>query len=417
MATNPFNNPSAFSNNSNQVPDTNMQNISDPTIDKIFSILQNIDTKFNNLDTKVNTIDTKVNNLDTKAHNNDIQNFDHYNQRPLPMPPPHYWPKPVPGHPGHPPQHPPQYWPSQSLPQSFQPIAPVNNNLPPVVNEAVPQVGTVQPKIATKISDDIQGPKVVSKNRNVIPEEFKDIIALMSKYFKVNEQLTLPLIMLQYFFVTQCNIRIHPNWVEKKQFTRAELLMAAITDPSIFGELFTNAIQATWMTHFRENLNIYEKVLPILIISVQYMKSTPGYQNSITLLIAYLTSPKSIAFSKTFIQKKKADVSANSNNKETSSTMSKTPNVRYIILPVLDKILIQLLHTALRITTLQLDLFDDLDVFESLDYSVKCKYLIDFAKEKIEQRAKLAQEKQLAKVNKKANIPLKDENISLIKSE
>lgn len=53
----------------------------------------------------------------------------------------------------------------------------------------------------------------------------------LSKYHKQDENRSTIIAMLQYFLVIKCKQKFHSNWINKKDYTRAELLLALTTNP------------------------------------------------------------------------------------------------------------------------------------------------------------------------------------------
>ena len=221
-------------------------------------------------------------------------------------------------------------------------------------------------------------------------------LELLAKYHKQDDILSTIIAMLQYFLILKCKLKFHSNWSNKKDFTRAELLLALTTNPTVFGTEDESAIHSTWIRHLKDNQEAYTRVLTIIPVVIFNVKDSDNadVKYCIGKLTNYLLSAKNIIFTK------KSIIKETSEKQTTIKTVVKKPNIKYIVKIALDQILIQFLDTAL---TLQLiDRKDDWDdyltkQFTMSNYSHVCKYLIDTVNTQLQERAKLAQEKRQKK--------------------
>lgn len=123
----------------------------------------------------------------------------------------------------------------------------------------------------------------------------------LSKYHKQGKNLSIIIAMLQYFLVSNCKQKFHSNWTNKKDYTRAELLLALTTNPTVFGSEFESAIQSAWIKHLKDNQESYTRALSILNINIMVIMNSDDSvdaKNYIGKLTNYLNSPKNIIFTK-----------------------------------------------------------------------------------------------------------------------
>lgn len=230
-------------------------------------------------------------------------------------------------------------------------------------------------------------------------------LQLMSKYQKMDENLTLIIVWLQYFLVVKCKQKLHLNWSDKKDYTRAELLLALISNSSVLGEEFEKIILPVWIMHLREHTNAYLKIFSILIRALfSQNKINNDARHYSELLVAYLNAPRNVIFTKKIPNK-----STTINIPVEKDTKKESYRIKVTLKVALDKILIQFLETALNIQMLSdesaLDnLQQDLKIlFERSDYSDKCSYLVNIAQAALLERQKLAEAKKAKKLTEAVN--------------
>ncbi len=282
--------------------------------------------------------------------------------------------------------------PHAPLPMMQYPMIPMMEPSKPFVSQAA---------YATPVSN-TNVPSVESHmelQQNVSEETLEDLnikaLAILAKYHKQDENLCTIIAMLQYFLVIKCKQKFHSNWINKKDYTRAELLLALTTNPAVFGSDFESVIQIAWIRHLKDNQDAYTRILTVLHIVISKASSDSDVKHHIEKLIHYLLSPKNIVFTKKTNIKESLD-------KQPISVVKK-PNVKHIVKVALDQILIQFLNTALVLQMLEhKDIFNEIDnflliQFKLSNYSHTCKYLMDVANHQVQERVKIAQEKRQKK--------------------
>lgn len=222
-------------------------------------------------------------------------------------------------------------------------------------------------------------------------------LEILSKYHKQDKNISVIIAILQYFLVLKCKQKFHSNWVNKKDFTRAELLLALTINPTVFGSEFESSIQSAWIRHLKDNQEVYARVLNIINIVILKASDDADVKHCIGKLTHYLISPKNIIFTKKSIVKETLE------KQPATKDVVKKPNIKYIVKIALDQILIQFLDTALSLQLLaDKSIFYEMDEyllkqFKISEYSHVCKYLIDATSNQLQERAKLAQEKRQKK--------------------
>lgn len=325
-------------------------------------------TMFNRLVEQVSQIASSLQELKAQAY--------HPWQPQAPLPMLHYPPVPVP--------------PLITPPQPFiaQTTAVPANNILPVAETTSENPPKILPTNVVK----------QNASEEILDELNSKALETLSKYHKQDESLSIIIAILQYFLVSKCKQKFHSNWINKKDYTRAELLLALTTNPTVFGPEFESAIHSVWIKHLKDNQEIYTRVLTIINVVI-FMDATDNAdaKHYIGKLINYLISPKNIIFTKKSIMKETLEKQTATKN------VTKKPNIKYIVKIALDQILIQFLDTAVSLQLLsRKDIFNEIDsyllkLFKSSNYSHVCKYLIDVANDQLQERAKLAQEKRQKK--------------------